>query len=229
MEYKKRLISTKQLDETQIKLFDSRLDVQDFDFIKITILEIPKNVNPFKKNVLITSQNAVRALSASFQKNDFDSANIYCVGEKTKKYIEKTFGQVTYVENSAKSLANYLIANEIEKEITFFCGSNRRDELPSILKKNGFLVREIKVYQTQLQPISILTDFDGVLFFSPSAVQSFIQKNKAKQSVAFCVGQTTANEATKHFSTVLTPSTPSVENVIDLVNAYYEKNEPKNV
>ena len=63
--------------------------------------------------------------------------------------------------------------------------------------------------------------FDAVLFYSPSGVQSFIEDNETNESIAFCIGQTTANEAKKHFSKVEMSSMPTIESVIKSVNKYY--------
>ena len=61
---------------------------------------------------------------------------------------------------------------------------------------------------------------EGVMFYSPSTVNSFLEKNKA-EVIAFCIGESTANEAKKHFSDVRVAKVPTVESVIELVNEHY--------
>jgi len=34
--------------------------------------------------------------------------------------------------------------------------------------------------------------FDGILFFSPSAVESYLKSNTIKDEMCFCIGETTA-------------------------------------
>ena len=58
------------------------------------------------------------------------------------------------------------------------------------------------------------------MFYSPSTVQSFLKENDA-EAIAFCIGETTANEARKHFKDVRVAKVPTVESVIELVNEHY--------
>jgi len=58
------------------------------------------------------------------------------------------------------------------------------------------------------------------MFYSPSTVESFVRSNK-KEITAFCIGETTAKEASKHFKDVKIAKVPTVESVIELVNEYY--------
>jgi len=62
------------------------------------------------------------------------------------------------------------------------------------LKNEGVDVREIVVYTTVKTPVKFDKDMDGIIFFSPSAVNSFFSVNHIKpQTVCFAIGQTTAN------------------------------------
>jgi uroporphyrinogen-III synthase len=138
--------------------------------------------------------------------------------------IENKIGKVTRLENSAEKLANYLVDNLNGEEITYFCGNKRRDELPTILSKNNISVKEIECYQTQLTPRKIDQKYQGILFFSPTGIESFLKDNKStNESVAFCIGETTALEAKKHFKNVIVAESPSVESVIKSVNNYFQE------
>ena len=107
------------------------------------------------------------------------------------------------------------------KEVTHFCGNLKRDEFNEILTQNNIEVNEVEAYRTVLNERKFEDEFNGVLFYSPSGVQSFIADNKAKDAVAFCIGQTTANEAKKHFSKVDVSKMPTIESVLKSVNKYY--------
>merc|ERR1712232_23470 len=123
------------------------------DFITIRSNRLkPAVVKKPITNVVLTSQNAVNALLENFLITDLNFENIYCVGKRTKRLIERKFGKVTKAENSALKLAMYLAENLEKKEITFFCGNKRRDELPDILNNHNIKVNEIACYQTQLTP-----------------------------------------------------------------------------
>jgi len=90
----------------------------------------------------------------------------------------------------------------------------RRDEIPELLRKNNVSFTEVLVYKTVLKPKTFERTFDGVLFFSPSAVESFTKDNKLEDTTAFCIGTTTAAEAEKHTNNIVTATKPTIENVI---------------
>ena len=81
--------------------------------------------------------------------------------------------------------------------------------------------KEIEVYKTSLNPQRFPQEFEGVLFFSPSAVQSFTAKNQLKETTAFCIGNTTAAEAQKHTNNIIIATKPTIENVIVQVVNYF--------
>ena len=75
------------------------------------------------------------------------------------------------------ALAEKIIPEINDREVIFFCGNLRRNDLPDALRQKGITVREITVYQTSLTPVTIEKEYDAVLFFSPSAAESFFSKN----------------------------------------------------
>ncbi len=217
------VFSTKTLSKGQKKLFPTNVSVDDSDFIKIRFNRIAsKVVSQEIDNVVITSQNAVEGLLQNFTKEELNFKNIYCVGRRTKRLIEQKIGKVTHSAKNAKFLATYL-AHELEgKEVTYFCSNLRLDTIPTILQSNGIIVNEIEVYKTMYSPKKVDEHIKGVLFYSPSTVESFMQENKADK-IAFCIGESTAKEAQKHFEKVEIAKIPTVESVIEMVGAYFVK------
>ncbi|HSP83445.1 MAG TPA: uroporphyrinogen-III synthase, partial [Gillisia sp.] len=116
--------------------------------------------------------------------------------------------------NYGKDLAEILSTRYSNRNFTFFCGDKRRDDIPLILKEKNIAVLEIEVYKTQLVPKKFDQKFDGILFFSPSAVQSFMMANHPGESSVFCIGTTTASEAENFTKNILIATKPSIENVI---------------
>jgi hydroxymethylbilane synthase len=217
------VFSTKKLSESQIKLFHEDIEVNDSDFIKTRFNRIPpKVVRNEIENVVITSRNAVESLLNSFSADELQFKNIYCVGRRTKALIEKRIGKVLHAEKNSKALATYLIANLKGKELTYFCGDLRRDELPDMLAENGIEVNEIEAYQAIYSGVEIDEKVKGILFYSPSTVTSYLEKNNPDR-IAFCIGATTASEAKKHFKDVQIANVPTVESVIELVNLHFIK------
>ena len=193
------------------------------DFVKTAPNRIPQNILKSKiRNVIITSKNAVEALLTNVSANELQFKNIYCVGRRTKRLIEDRIGTVRHSENSAKKLAEYLVEYLEGTEVTYFCSNIRIDDLPKILNENRIAVNEIETYKTKFSPAKVGQSVEGVLFFSPSTIDSYLQLNKPDK-IAYCIGNSTANAAKKHFSDVRVAKIPVVESVIDLVNSNYEK------
>lgn len=218
---KTAVYSTKSLSESQTKLFHEGITSESSDFIKIRFNRIaPKVIKNEIENVIITSKNGVEAILNSFTKDELKFKNIFCVGRRTKKLIEQKIGTVKHTERNAAKLADYLSKEIKGQEATYFCSDLRLDTLPKVLTENGVLVNEVEAYKTMYSPADVDEKVDGVLFYSPSTVESYVQKN-TKNKVAFCIGPSTAREAEKHFEKVEISKVPTVESVIELVNLYY--------
>jgi uroporphyrinogen-III synthase len=117
--------------------------------------------------------------------------------------VEETFGKETIAgtAESAGSLADKILEDGISGPVYFFCGDRRRDELPGKLRAHGIRLEERVVYKTHELAGLIERHYDGILFFSPSAVEGFFKTNKAGEgTILFAIGQTTAAEIKKHCS-----------------------------
>ncbi|CAH8282735.1 hydroxymethylbilane synthase [Mariniflexile fucanivorans] len=218
---KTNVYSTKSFTEAQRLLFHEKVTVESSDFIKISLNRIhPRFVKNEIQNVIITSKNAVEALLTNFSAIELQFKNIYCVGRRTKRLVEQKIGKVKHFENNAKKLANYLVEFMEGSEVTYFCSDLRMDDLPTILEENNIKVTEVEAYQTKYDGLKVTDSVDSVMFYSPSTVESFVQKNKT-EIIAFCIGDSTANEAKKHFKDVRVAKVPTVESVIELINEHY--------
>ncbi|MDP6921646.1 MAG: hydroxymethylbilane synthase [Lutibacter sp.] len=215
--------ATKTLSFDQSKRLDVNIGVGMSDFITVRHNRLKNSVvcKPVPQ-VVITSQNAVHALLSNVDPSELNFGDIYCVGRRTKRLIEKRIGKVTHSEQSAEKLADYLVENLTDKKIAFFCGNKRREVLPEVLKSREFQLEEIVCYQTTLSPKKIADTHRGILFFSPSGVESYLQISNTTDPVAFCIGETTAKQARKYFSQTIVASIPTVEGVIDAVNSHFQ-------
>ncbi|MDP5082093.1 MAG: hydroxymethylbilane synthase, partial [Winogradskyella sp.] len=208
------IYSTKKLTDDQIILFHNNVVSESTDAIKISLNRIAKNVVRNEiRNVIITSQNAVEALLTNFSAVELQFKNIYCVGRRTKRMIEKRIGKVTHTEPNAKKLAEYLVEFIEGTEVTYFCSDLRLDDLPNILTENHIKVNEVEAYQTKFDADKVEGNLDGVMFYSPSTVESFLKQNKAN-GIAFCIGETTAKVAQQYFKDTRIAKVPTVESVI---------------
>ena len=216
-----RVFSTKSLSESQTKLFHNNIASESSDFIKVRSNRIaPKVVKDGIENVIITSKNGVEALLDNFTKEELNFKNIFCVGRRTKKMIQQKIGPVNHTEKNAERLAEYLSKEMKGNSVTYFCSDLRLDTLSKILTENKIEVNEVEAYKTMYSPELVSESIDGMLFYSPSAVNSYLQKNTTDK-VAFCIGASTAKEAQKYFEKVEVAQIPTVESVIELVNLHY--------
>jgi uroporphyrinogen-III synthase len=137
------------------------------------------------------------------------------VGRRTKKLIESKLGKVTTVAPSAQALVDKLQDLKSE-DIVYFKGNISLDIVSKGLSKTNNL-QEIEVYKTLTSPVKVDEVFKAVLFYSPSGVQSFMELNTAN-TIAICIGETTASEARKHFDEVIVSKVPNVDAMIELAN-----------
>ncbi|MBM1105359.1 hydroxymethylbilane synthase [Aurantibacter crassamenti] len=212
------IFSTKKLTHDQLSRVNDGLHIDSEDFIKISLNRISAaTLKQEYKNVVITSQNAVDALLKNISAEELQFKNIYCVGRKTKRLIEKRIGPVKHSERNAKKLAAHLVDFLEGIEITYFCSNIRRDDLSEILTANNIQVNEHAIYETKHSAQLLDDNVKAVIFCSPSAIESYLSKNKADK-IAYCIGETTAAEARKSFDDVRVAKIPTVESLIDLIN-----------
>ncbi len=217
------IFSSKLLSPGQKDLFNDKLNVGSSDFIKTTANRIkPIVMKATHQNVVITSKNGVDAILNNCPAEDLDFKTIYCVGRRTKRLIEQKIGPVKHTEKNANSLANYLVEFMDGTEISYFCSDIRMDDLPAVLNENNISVLEVEAYSTKLEAPKLKDSIEGVMFYSPSTIKSFLQKNKPT-CIAYCIGESTAKEARKYFKEVQVSKIPTVESVIELVNQNYIK------
>lgn len=220
MNTKPKILSTKKLSETQKELLN-KFTVDEIELIEIAFNTSIKLANPIK-NAVFTSKNAVIGVFNQFSSEELQFENVYCVGDKTAQFLEEKNVKVTVIAHSAEELADEILLNKNIEEVYFFCGNLRRNELPEILAENNIKVNEVEIYSTNFKPEKIKNTYDGILFFSPSSVKSYLLKNTDAKSVAFCIGNTTAAEAIDDFENVFVADEPTVENVIKSVNQYFD-------
>jgi uroporphyrinogen-III synthase len=174
--------------------------------------------------VVFTSMNAVEAV-ATYLYNDQPNWRIYSIGNTTKELIEQYFGEHTIAgtANSAAALAEQIVVDDATDNIIFFCGDQRRNELPDILQKADINIQEVVVYQTILQPYKIEQAYHGILFFSPSAVHSFFINNTLPTAtILFAIGSTTATTIKQYCSNkIFVSPTPAKEKLVEEVMDFF--------
>lgn len=206
------------------------IDIHELSFIEtepiqtITVQQEIENALLQTATVVFTSMNAVEAV-AFYQDGTRPDWDIYCIGTTTHQLVAKYFGQekIKDTANDAASLAQLIAEDRFINEVIFFCGDQRRAELPDILRKHDIEVNEIEVYQTIQVSHKIDKAYHGILFFSPSAVASFFKNNKPHEStILFAIGNTTANELKKYTTNkIIISDEPGKENLVMKMMEYF--------
>lgn len=217
-----RILSTKKLKPNQKQfLLNAGFAVVEADFIRTT--PIPFALNDVADNLIITSQNAVKALAAHPNVQDIRRKPVFCVGEQTADLLDAHGFTVQEIASNAQELADDIVQHYATETFTFFSGNIRRNELPLTLMESDVELNEIEVYETEPTPQKVGA-FDGILFFSPSGVQSFLSANEITNETCFCIGQTTASALKKITNNIVIANQPSVENtIIQTINYYCRK------
>lgn len=229
MENKLHILCTAPVDSSLIQQAaanDVVIDVVSFIAIEpVQSDALSEKIAPLYKerlHVIFTSMNAVAALPVATI-----DWKVYCIGHATQKAIEDKFGNhvIAGTANNAGELADLIINDTSIKEVVFFCGDIRRDELPEKLTASGIKVEEIIVYKTIAIPEKINKHYDSILFFSPSAVNSFFNTNTIDNTTTlFAIGKTTASEIQKFSNNkTITSGQPDKKAMLQQVLAYNNK------
>lgn len=223
----KHILFTKELSPDQLQLFEKmNAEVKGIPFIKTVAdpdykTKLDMLFRGLFTSLVVTSPFAARLFAGYADMNNFFIDTIYTVGEKSATVLRGFCRQcVVSSKGNAEDLANSIVGGSATgNKVCFLSGEMRRDALPRILKESHLCFTEICVYKTLLTPPSALPYFDGIVFFSPSAVQSFYQKYKLSDEAVYAIGSTTQNELLRYNSTlkVGVAEKPSFESLVQLI------------
>ncbi|MDB5198959.1 MAG: uroporphyrinogen-III synthase [Chitinophagaceae bacterium] len=228
---KLKILSTKALSQETIdKASINDIEIDELPFITTEAIkndDLKNSLRGFlQQNItaVFTSKNAVLAFEQIV--NAEVPWKIFCIGQATKKSVTKVFGEekISGTAGNASELADVILKDEETRKVIFFCGKQRREELPEKLKTAEVELEEIVVYETFETPQKISRKhYDGILFFSPSAVKSFFSLNKLNDEIQiFAIGKTTAEAIEKNINReLIIAETPGEENMIDQVIAHF--------
>jgi uroporphyrinogen-III synthase len=182
---------------------------------------------------VFTSLNAVEAVEAILAKSPVKGSDsrsplpwrIFCMASATRGPARTYLGTdlIIAVAGSAATLADAIIRRKAElpgeyPEVFFFCGDQRLAELPEKLRGQGIAVHELTVYTTRQTPLHLPAGqtYNGIAFFSPSAVDSFFSVNTVPpETLLFAIGGTTADSIRKYSpNATIVSSSPEKETLV---------------
>lgn len=193
-----KVLSTKLLTSDVIAYANSfDLNVQCIDFIEVH--EVAFDLKSINQNqfdsIVFTSSNGVNYFLQ--QKNAIEivkNINVFSLGGKTNDALIAHAIQANIIAKDSYELADLIIESGISKSILHACGNLALNILEEKFKAASIAYNPLVVYQTDLLKHNLLSEqFDAILFFSPSGVESFFAENKLNtETVCCCIGNTTA-------------------------------------
>jgi uroporphyrinogen-III synthase len=212
------ILITRELSEEQRKLAAGLgLKVNEIPAIRISYrdnwLSVQDIIRKAGHMVLaFTSANGVRGFDR-FRKAGVsipENTPVYAVGGKTAKALADAGFDEKDIripqQQDGVGLAHLLTDDFLhqpemnEATVLHFCGNRRRDEFRQFLTELEIPVKDIVAYKTELNEMNLPDDtgsYDGILFYSPSAVQAFRNSGGFKGKripELFAIGKTTAEE-----------------------------------
>ena len=218
------ILSTKKLLPIQKQvLLEGNIHLFEEDFIETKIKNF--ELSKVNDNLIFTSQNAIQSILKHPKCDELKTKNVFSVGMKTKDLLTENGFNVIAYSGYASDLAEIISLIYNKESYTFFSGNLRRDILPNTLKENGITFNEIEVYETNVTSKKIKDKLDGILFFSPSAIESYLKMNNIKEEICFCIGETTAEALeNKRIKNIIIASSISIDSVIEDCADYFKNN-----
>ncbi len=231
MQNKIRLLSTRLLDENTIaKTADANIHIRSISFIHtqpVVSDELQKNLGQLATQPLcavFTSTNSVDAVAEQIQPHNW---KVFCISGKTKEHVIAAFGEHSIISSAknAHLLAERIIASNHVKKIVFFCGDQHLNYLPEKLAEHNIVTDEVIVYTTVQTPQFIEDIYDGILFFSPSAVHSFFSMNTVPvDTIFFSIGDTTTAVIQSYCTNkIVTSDWPGADSLLEQVTHFYNE------
>jgi uroporphyrinogen-III synthase len=236
--------SFREKDKLSIEL--KKLGAGIINFPLIEIKEAGLNDNNLKKIdsinsydiIIFTSTNSAKiTLNLLKKRGKIFEGEIYCVGDKTKEIIESSGYKVTFVPKkfSANDLVKELPETMVKgKKILFPKGDKSMTKISSNLMEIAY-VDDIVVYENRVPEYStteidlmkekLNDEIDCVMFFSPSAVENFLNlfAGEDYSGLDFAViGNTTLAHAEEHGLNVkIKPENSTVKDLVNEIKNFY--------
>ena len=225
------ILSTKLLDEQWVAAAEAAgISIEQKSFIKTTPIlneQLANHVKALASQQLVvvfTSVNAVTAVHSLL--NDAQPRwTVHCLSGATLNTVRYLLPGCHISANApnATELAETII-RAFERSVVHFCGNRRLPTLRMTLDDESIDDHEVIVYETMLTPHTVDSEYDGIMFFSPSAGDSFFSANKPDRNTPlFAIGSTTAIELNEHQHPVYISDAPTQESMIQKITEHFNQ------
>lgn len=223
------IVSTKKLKPRLSSLLQQHpaIRFREENFIRINPIVYPGGLSDLDTSapLIFTSGNAQRIASGYYPVIRNFQGTVYTLEGPSadEAYRNMPLAQIRTAGKNGAELATIIIGEQPAGPVTFFCGNKRHDSLPDALREKGFEVREILVYEIGFAPHQLHEAPVAALFFSPSAVESYLMANRlSAETVCIAIGSTTADllRRQQYGLNILTATSPSQDAVVDTLLEY---------
>jgi uroporphyrinogen-III synthase len=216
------ILSTKKLDVgLRERIVQNGLAYMEYDAIHVK--PVPFEMPALTDYIIFSSKNAVKTVLKNG--SPLANAQVLCVGEQSKALLFKNGIKTMKTAKNMEELV--LFIQKLAKNASFlhFCGNRR---LPLLAIKMAALkanFKEIVVYDTTLNVKKINAVPDAILFYSPSGVESYTDKNAIGNSSCFCIGKTTAKVLPMHPKDLIVLDNPSIKTLVAKAIQHLKKHQ----
>lgn len=213
----KIIISCKKLDNLEKNFWN--IKIKDFDFLEIKPILTEKKIEiirNYKNPFVFTSFYAIKYL----ENIDFSSKKAYCINGKIKEKLIKLWFEILSSSENSLDLAK----NISSKEVLHITTKNKMQDMYDFAKENKIKIKSINSYSKKIKPRKIDFLFDGIIFFSPSQVDSFLKKNiLQKEVLIFCIWETTKKYIKERNikNKIILAEKQNIESIIDEIKKYF--------
>lgn len=216
-----RTLTSDKLNELQTKGWK----FTRHDFIS-KVIRVPADLTAqsINKNVVLTSITGVKSFLKIAEQLNLNGADylVYCIARGTKEYAAASGLNIKSTALHASALADEILKDRDVKVVTHISSNLRRDELSDKLTDAGVVVHDVAAYRTEFTPIALDASYDALVFFSPSAVDSFLTMNLLQQVPCFCIGKTTGDHAKqKGYQQIYVADAPSEDILVQTIINFY--------
>ena len=189
------LYTGQQLDQNILDAAPGHYVIDVLPFIETRLnednaaIKALKDLSHSKALVVLTSRRSVEWVVRHV--SQVPDWTIACMEGATQSLLQEiNWGNlIQYTGNNALELAKKIAADHRINDI-YFIGSDRRlAHLPDFLKAQQFNLHELVAYQTLPKKQLMEKDYDGIVFLSPSAVESFFEQHTiSPETTLFSMG-----------------------------------------
>ncbi len=218
---KTTVLLTKSFSDEYLNSLDTaNIEWLQHPFIAFNYKHLPdleKQIQSINAPFIFTSQNAVIGFEKNAALSD-ERKKCFCLNGATQSALENSRWKILASANTSDELAEIIIQKNI-REAIFCCGNIRMNVIPEKLHEAKIKLHEFVVYETAFNSKKTEQHFDAIVFFSPSAAESFFQKNNLHNSVkVYCLGNSTASFLMKKgFENILIPPLPSSDFLFKII------------